>query len=108
MSFDEALEVAPPKSLRSTSATRRPSRAASLAIPAPTIPLPTTSRSNGARASSARAASLQAARCHSGFVQALPPRASATSTRAYGALSGRSSRAAVMSPSGVVARISPP
>ena len=45
---------------------------------------------------------------HSGFVHALPPRASVTSSLAYGAASGRLSRAAVISPSGVVARISPP
>ncbi len=37
---------------------------------------------------------------HSGLVQAFPPRASVTSTRAYAAVPGRSSRAAVIQPSG--------
>jgi hypothetical protein len=43
-----------------------------------------------------------------GFVQALPPRLSVTSIRAYGAVSGKSSLAAVINPSVVTARISPP
>src|SRR5262245_57213850 len=46
MSFDDELEVAPPKSRASTRATARPSRAACAATDAPMIPPPTTSRSN--------------------------------------------------------------
>src|SRR5919199_2470236 len=45
MSLDERLLVPEAKSLRSTSATRRPPRAASRAIPAPVMPPPMTSRS---------------------------------------------------------------
>src|SRR3989304_3671177 len=44
MSFEEALDVAPPKSPASTSAVARPARAAWAAIPAPMIPPPTPSR----------------------------------------------------------------
>ena len=44
----------------------------------------------------------------SGFVHALRPYPSTTSTRANGAFSGRSRRAATISPSAVVSRISAP
>ena len=46
MSFEDELDVAAPKSPLSTSATASPARAASLAMPAPTIPAPMTRRSN--------------------------------------------------------------
>src|SRR5215218_9239185 len=51
MSFDDALDVPPPKSARSTSATASPCRAAASAMPAPTMPPPITSRSNCSDAS---------------------------------------------------------
>src|SRR5579884_1150138 len=55
MSLDEALEVAPPRSPASTSATLAPARPASRATRAPTIPAPITTRSNRSAASRSRA-----------------------------------------------------
>src|SRR6266702_2368540 len=52
MSFDDADDVAPARSPRSTSRTERPRPAASRAIPTPLIPPPTTSRSTGGTAPS--------------------------------------------------------
>src|SRR5436309_3672809 len=46
MSFDDALEVPPPKSPASSSATFQPRRAALNAIRAPVIPPPITARSS--------------------------------------------------------------
>src|SRR5580658_9434697 len=52
MSFDDADDVAPARSPRSTSRTERPRPAASRAIPTPLIPPPTTIRSTGGMAPS--------------------------------------------------------
>ena len=107
MSFDEALEVAPAEVAPVDEGDPEAEARGRLAIPAPTIPLPTTSRSNGARRQLGARGVPRGHRCQSGFVQALPPRASATSTRAYGAL-GQVEPRGRDEPVGVVARISAP
>src|SRR5580765_2015451 len=57
MSFELRLLVPAPQSVRSTSPTARPRRAASRATPAPVMPPPTTSRSRSAVGSAASVAS---------------------------------------------------
>ncbi len=112
MSFDDALDVPEPKSPASTSATASPARAACAAVAAPITPASDheqVERRSLERLSRGGAARLRVIRyAHSGFVHARRPAGSTTSTRAKGALPGRSSRAATMWSSAVTSRISAP
>ena len=101
MSFEEALDVPEPKSPASTSATASPSRAACAAVAAPITPPPITSRSNDVRSSASRAARPG----QSGFVHAFRPARVDDLDAGERRVSGRSSRAATISPSAVVSRI---
>ena len=81
MSFDDALEVAPAKSPRSTSATERPCARRRLGDAGADDPAADHEQVEPAARASC---SMRGYAVHSGFVQARRPLASATSTRPYG------------------------